>query len=73
MLKARIKKIEKKIKVGLPQKRELKVWTVTVDETNPDIKDPDKEANRQIEEIKSGKVKYKDGSYYSEEDFHLFG
>ena len=71
MLKRRIKNIEKQVSIGIPKKKELRVWTVTVDETRPDIEDPDKEANKQIEEIKSGKVKHRDGSYYSEEDFHL--
>lgn len=72
MLKGRIKNIEKQVKVGLPQKKELKTWTVIVDENDPEIKEPNKEAQRLINEIKAGKVKHKDGSFYSEEGEHLF-
>lgn len=72
MLKRRINKIEKHIKAALPQNKKLKTWTVVIDETKPEIKDPNEEANRLIEKVKAGHVKHKDGSYYSEEDANFF-
>ncbi len=72
MLKRRLNIVEKQIKAVLPQNKKIKTWTVIVDETKPEIKNSNEEANRLIEEIKVGKVKHKDGSYYSEEDDNFF-
>lgn len=72
MLKNRIKKVEDKMKLELSPKKKLKIWTISVDQTNPEIKDTDKEAQRLIDEIKTGKERNKDGTFYSEDDAHLF-
>lgn len=74
MLKQRIKKLEEKLKSDLSQNKKLRIWTVTIDETAPEMKskDTDTETQRLIDEIKAGKVTNKDGALYSEEDEHLF-
>lgn len=74
MLKQRIKKLEEKLKSDLSQNKKLRIWTVTIDETAPEMKskDTDTETQRLINEIKMGKVTDKDGVLYSEEDEHIF-
>jgi len=72
MLKNRIKKVEDKMKFELSPKKKLKIWKIIVDQTNPEIKDVDKEEQRLIDEIKTGKARNKDGTFYSEDDAHLF-
>jgi len=72
MLKNRIKKVEDKMKLELSPKKKLKIWTISVDQTNPEIKDIDKEKQRLIDEIKTGKTRNEDGTFYSEDDAHLF-
>lgn len=72
MLKNRIKKVEDKMKLELSPKNKLKIWTISVDQTNPEIKDTDKEAQRLIDEIKTKKARNDDKSLYSEDDAHFF-
>ena len=72
MLKNRIKKVEDKMKLELSPKKKLKIWTISVDQTNPEIKDIDKEKQRLIDEIKNGKARNKVDTFYSEHDAHLF-
>jgi len=72
MLKNRIKKVEDKMKLELSPKKKLKIWTISVDQTNPEIKDTYKEAQRLIDEIKTKKARNDDKSLYSEDDAHFF-
>jgi hypothetical protein len=72
MLKNRIKKVEDKMRLELSSKKKLKIWTISIDQTNPEIKDTDKEAQRLIDEIETKKTRNNDKSFYSEDDAHFF-
>ena len=56
MLTQRIKKLEERVKGDLSLNKKLKIWNISVDQTNPEIKDIDKEKQRLIDEIKNGKA-----------------
>lgn len=60
------------MKFELYQKKKLKIWNIIVDQTNPEIEDTDNEKQRLIDEIETGKVRNEDGTFYSEDDAHLF-
>ena len=56
----------------LSPKKKLKIWKIIVDQTNSEIKDTDKEKQRLIDEIETKKARNEDGTFYSEDDAHLF-
>lgn len=70
MLKQRIEMLERRLNFEPIQKKKIKIWQVPVDPDSREI--IDKQSNEKIDEIKSGKVQHLDGSYYSEEDLHMF-
>jgi len=72
MLTQRIKKLEERVKGELFPNKKLKIWNISVDQTNPEIKDIDKEKQRLIDEIKNGKARNKDDTFYSEDNENLF-
>lgn len=72
MLTQRIKKLEERVKGELSPNKKLKIWNISVDQTNPEIKDIDKEEQRLIDEIKNGKTRNNDDTFYSEDDAHIF-
>lgn len=68
MLKERVKKIERNIAKILGKSR-TKIWVINV--SSPKSK-KETTAKKKIQDIKSGKVPYGDGSYFSDEDENIF-
>lgn len=64
--------MENKVQTESATKRELKTWTVHLAESDAEMESTEIEKERRIEEIKAGKVRHSDGSFYSAEDEHLF-
>ncbi len=71
MLKSRVRRVEEKIRMQMDGGKKLQAWTVIVDAIAPGT-DVDREAEKQIADIKAGSVPHKDGSHFSDEDTNVF-